>query len=158
MDVNGRIADLIRPTVEALGFEIVRVQVLGRQRIRVQVMIERLDQRAMTVDDCAQVSRALSAVLDVEDPLPGAYTLEISSPGIDRPLVRLGDFTRFAGHVARIDLNRLIDGRRRHQGRLLGVEGDLVRIETDGGEVRLAFADIARAKLVLSDALLASGT
>ena len=157
MELNGRIADLIRPSVEALGFEIVRVQVIGRQRIRVQVMIERLDQSPMTVDDCARVSRAVSALLDVEDPVPGAYTLEVSSPGIDRPLVRLNDFARFAGHAARIELSRLVDGRRRYQGRLIGIEGDRVCIEADGTEVRVAFADIARAKLLLSDALPASG-
>lgn len=154
MDLSGRLTELIRPAVEALGFEIVRVLIIGRQRIRVQVMVERLDQSPMTVDDCARISRALSAVLDVEDPIQGAYTLEVSSPGIDRPLVRLSDFARFAGHAARIELNRLIDGRRRYQGRLLGTEGDAVRLDADGGEVRLAFADIAQAKLVLSDALL----
>jgi ribosome maturation factor RimP len=117
-------------------------------------MVERLDQSPMTVDDCARISRALSAVLDVEDPIQGAYTLEVSSPGIDRPLVRLSDFARFAGHAARIELNRLIDGRRRYQGRLIGTDGEAVRLDADGGEIRLAFADIAQAKLVFSDALL----
>lgn len=152
MELSGRIAELIRPTVEALGFAIVRVQVIGRQRVRVQVMIERHDEAAMSVDDCARVSRAVSAVLDVDDPVPGAYTLEVSSPGIDRPLVGLGDFARFAGQAARIELNRLIDGRRRYQGRLLGVDGDHVRLAAGDGEVRLAFADIARAKLVPAEA------
>jgi ribosome maturation factor RimP len=157
MDLAGRIADLIGPTVAAMGFALVRVQVLGRQRIRLQLMIERLDGRPVVLDDCADISRAVSPVLDVADLIADAYTLEVSSPGVDRPLVRLDDYRRFAGMDARIELVRLIDGRRRYQGRLNGVDGDRVRIDCDGSEVTVSFSDIARGKLVLSDALLAGG-
>lgn len=109
----------------------------------------------MIVDDCAEVSRAISTVLDVEDPIGGAYTLEVSSPGIDRPLVRLGDFDRFAGFEARVEMTHPIDGRRRFTGQVMGTEGNNVRMRVGEGEVLLAHADIQRAKLVLTDALLA---
>ncbi len=155
-DVAGRIAALVCPTIEAMGYGLVRVQVQGRQRMRLQIMAERNDDAAMTVDDCAALSRAISAVLDVDDPIASAYTLEISSPGIDRPLVRLTDYDRFAGFEARIELARLIDGRRRLQGRLIGTAGEDVRIDVAGVEVGLPFADIQRAKLVLTDELLAA--
>lgn len=124
--------------------------------MRLQIMAERNDDAAMTVDDCAALSRAISAVLDVDDPIASAYTLEISSPGIDRPLVRLTDYDRFAGFEARIELARMIDGRRRFQGRLIGTAGEDVRIDVAGVEVGLPFADIQRAKLVLTDELLAA--
>jgi ribosome maturation factor RimP len=156
MDLAGRIADLVRPTVEALGFALVRVQVSGQQRLRLQVMAERSDDGAMTLDDCAGLSRALSAVLDVDDPIRRAYTLEVSSPGIDRPLVRLADYDRFAGFEAKLDLGRPIDGRRRLRGRLIGTEGDRVRLSDGSLETLVPFADIARAKLVLTDDLLAA--
>jgi len=155
-DVAGRIAALVCPTIEAMGYGLVRVQVQGRQRMRLQIMAERNDDAAMTVDDCAALSRAISAVLDVDDPIASAYTLEISSPGIDRPLVRLTDYDRFAGFEARIELARMIDGRRRFQGRLIGTAGEDVRIDVAGVEVGLPFADIQRAKLVLTDELLAA--
>ncbi len=156
MDLAGRVADLIRPTVEGMGYSLVRVQVLGQQRVRLQVMAERADGEPMQIEDCADVSRAISAVLDVEDPVSASYTLEVSSPGIDRPLVRLADYERFAGFEARIELRQMLAGRRRYQGRLLGVNGDAVRLDAGGGTVELPFADIARAKLVLTDDLLAS--
>jgi len=154
MDLPGRIERLIAPTVEAMGFAVVRVQLTGQQRVRLQVMAERADGRPMQVDDCADISRAISALLDAEDPIAGAYTLEVSSPGIDRPLVRLEDFRRFAGFEARLEADRPIDGRRRFRGRLLGVDGTDVRIETEDGAVALPFADVRRAKLVMTDELL----
>lgn len=156
MDVAGRIADLIRPSIGAMGYSLVRVQVIGRSRPRLQVMAERTDDEPMTVDDCASLSRAISAILDVEDPIVGAYTLEVSSPGIDRPLVRLADFDRFSGHEARVDLGRPIDGRRRFRGRLLGTDGDRVCMAMESGAVAFPFADVVRAKLVLTDKLLAA--
>jgi ribosome maturation factor RimP len=156
VDLASRIAELVRPTIEAMDFALVRVQVLGRQRLRVQIMAEKADGSGMLIDDCAALSRALSAVLDVDDPIAGPYTLEISSPGIDRPLVRLDDFRRFAGFEARIDLARLIEGRRRLQGRLVGTDGEMVRIEVAGTAMDVPFADIQRAKLVLTDELLAA--
>jgi ribosome maturation factor RimP len=119
-------------------------------------MVERRDERAMTVDDCAEVSRAISAVLDVEDPIAGAHVLEVSSPGIDRPLVRLADFERFAGFEAKIETERPVAERRRFTGRLLGTAVDRVRLRTDVGDVELPHAEIVRAKLLLTDELIAA--
>jgi ribosome maturation factor RimP len=152
-----RIAGLIEPSLDAMGYRLVRVQMSGGRRPTLQVMAERRDDVAMTVDDCADISRAVSAILDVADPIPGTYSLEVSSPGIDRPLVRREDFDRFAGHEARVELAQPIDGRRRFKGRLLGRDGDAVRMTVeDGGEVALPFPAIAKAKLVLTDELIAA--
>jgi ribosome maturation factor RimP len=158
MEMADRIEALVRPTIEGLGYLLVRVQVSGRQRLRVQIMAERADDRPMMVDDCVHLSRALSAVLDVEDPIHAAYTLEISSPGIDRPLVQLADFDRFIGREAQVELVRPIEGRRRFRGRLTGTRGDRVLLALDDtdAELEVAHADIQRAKLVLTDELLAA--
>jgi ribosome maturation factor RimP len=156
MDLRDRIEQLVTPTVEDLGFTVVRVRLSGRQRPRLQVMTERRDGRAMLVDDCAGISRAIAAVLEVEDPFEGAYTLEVSSPGIDRPLVRLGDFERFAGFEAKVETSRPFGGRRRFRGRLVGVAGQVVQIQVDGATMDLPYADIGRAKLLLTDELLAA--
>jgi ribosome maturation factor RimP len=154
LSLTDRICELISPTITDLGFGLVRVLVQGRQRPRLQIMVERNDGKPMLVEDCAGVSRAVSAVLDVADPISGAYTLEVSSPGIDRPLVRLADFDRFAGLEARVDLGRPIDGRKRLQGRLLGTSGEQVRIAVAGADWTVPFADVVRAKLVLTEELL----
>ncbi len=156
MNLPQRVEDLIGPTVEDLGYAVVRVQISGQQRLRLQVMVERLDGRPVVVDDCAELSRSISAVLDVEDPIDRAYVLEVSSPGIDRPLVRPDDYIRFAGFEAKVELGRPLDGRRRFRGRLLGLAGDAVRMRIDDAEVDLPYADIAKAKLVLTDDLLAA--
>ena len=156
MELADRISEMVRPTVEALGYLLVRVQVSGRQRPRLQVMAERIDGRPMMVDDCAFLSRSLSALLDVEDPISTTYTLEVSSPGIDRPLVKLADYDRFAGVEARIELVRLVGGRRRFRGRLLGTTGETIRLDVDGAEVKVHYHDIQRAKLVLTEELLAA--
>ncbi len=148
MELADRISEMVRPTVEALGYSLVRVQVSGRQRPRLQVMAERIDGRPMMVDDCASLSHSLSALLDVEDPISTTYTLEVSSPGIDRPLVKLADYDRFAGVEARIELVRLVGGRRRFRGRLLGTTGEMIRLDVDGAEVEVHYHDIQRAKLV----------
>jgi ribosome maturation factor RimP len=155
-DLTDRIGALLEPVVEAMGYATVRIMILGQKRPRLQIMVERRDGRAMTVDDCAEVSRAISAVLDVEDPIAGAHVLEVSSPGIDRPLVRLGDFDRFAGFDARIETGRPIGERRRFTGRLLGTAADDVRLRTEAGVVQLPHAEIVRAKLILTDALIAA--
>ena len=155
-DLTDRIGALLEPVVEAMGYAIVRIMILGQKKPRLQIMVERRDGRAMTVDDCAEVSRAISAVLDVEDPIAGAHVLEVSSPGIDRPLVRLGDFDRFAGFDARIETGRPIGERRRFTGRLLGTAADDVRLRTESGVVQLPHAEIVRAKLILTDALIAA--
>ncbi len=119
-------------------------------------MTEPRDGQAMMVDDCAGISRAIAAVLEVEDPFEGAYTLEVSSPGIDRPLVRLGDFERFAGLEVKVETSRPVGGRRRFRGRLIGVAGQVVQIQVDGATVDVPYADIGRAKLLLTDELLAA--
>ncbi len=160
MDLSHRVQQLIEPGVEDLGFDIVRVQIIGKEKLLVQIMIEHKDgpgdRQGMTVDDCATVSRAVSALLEVEDPIKAVYTLEVSSPGVDRPLTRIGDFERFQGHQAKIEVHRPLDGRRRFKGRLLGVEGDNVRILVDGVEVDLPHPDIHRAKLLMTDDLIAA--
>ena len=156
MDLSGRVEKLIAPTVEALGFDLVRVLISGKRSPRIQVMAEPSDGGAMGVDDCANVSRAISAVLEVDDPVEGAYTLEVSSPGIDRPLVCLEDYERFAGFEARLEASRPIAKRRHFHGRILGVAGDAIRIEVEGDPFEVPFSDIRRAKLVLTDELLAA--
>lgn len=149
---------LISPSIEAMGYQLVQVrQIGGNRQPTLQIMAEPVEDREMTVDDCADLSRAVSAILDVEDPMPGAYLLEVSSPGIDRPLVRLDDFQRFAGYEIRLETERPIAGRKRYRGRLLGVDDDRVRIETDDDTAEAAeipFAEIAKAKLVLTDELI----
>jgi ribosome maturation factor RimP len=158
-DLPGRIERILAPSLEAMGLEVVRVQLSGGRHTTLQVMVERQDGKALTVDDCAEASRAVSALLDVEDPLSGAYSLEVSSPGIDRPLVRRKDFERFAGHEVRIETGAPQDmagGRRRFRGRLLGLEGDVVRLATADGEAALPFEAIEKARLVLTDELLAA--
>jgi ribosome maturation factor RimP len=155
MEQATRIERLIAPTIEAMGYDLVRVSLGGgRASARLQVMVERKDRRPMRVDDCAEISRTISAVLDVEDPIESAYTLEVSSPGLDRPLTRAGDFDRFKGFEARIESTRPIDGRRKFKGRLEGLDGETVRIRCDGGEIGVPLADVAKAKLVITDALL----
>ncbi len=156
---EGRAADVersIAPAIEAMGYDIVRVVLSGRRRPRLQIMAERKDGAAMVVDDCVAVSRAASAILDVEDPISGPYELEVSSPGIDRPLTRLADFERFAGFEAKLETALPLDGQRRWKGCLLGLDGETVRLKTKSGEVALPFAAIEKAKLVLTDELLAA--
>ena len=138
-----------------MGFELVLVRVMGNQRRTLQVMAEPLDRsRQMTVDDCAQISHALSAVLDVADPLKGPYSLEVTSPGIDRPLVKARDYERFAGEEAKVETDLPLDGRRRFTGLIRGLEGEDVVIETGDATVRIPLAAIRKAKLVLTEALL----
>lgn len=150
------IADLIEPTLEAMGYELVRVMSTGGRTPTLQVMAERLDRAGMTVDDCADISRALSAILDVEDPIDGAYQLEVSSPGIDRPLTKPADFERFAGFEVRIEADRLIGGQRKFKGRLLGLDNEAVRLALPEGERTIPLSSIRKAKLVLTDDLIAA--
>ena len=156
MDLPGQVARIIRPTVESMGFDIVQVQISGRQRLRLQILAERQDGKAIVVDDCATISRAISALLDVEDPIHDSYILEVSSPGVDRPLVKHEDYQRFSGYEARIEMSCLIGNRKKFKGRFLGIEGDTVRIRVDGKSVDLPYRDIFRAKLMLTDDLLAA--
>jgi ribosome maturation factor RimP len=161
MELESRIWALIGPSLEASGYELVRIAMQGSQRRTLQVMAERQDRQPMTVDDCASISRAISAILDVEDPIDGAYTLEVSSPGIDRPLVKPQDFSRFAGYLANVETVRPIEGRKRFKGRLKGLDDSgRVIVVADGvdgaaGDIAIDPSDIGRAKLVLTDDLLA---
>jgi ribosome maturation factor RimP len=155
---KSHIAALIEPSLSAMGYRLVRVALTGGRRATLQVMAERLDEVAMSVEDCAEISRSLSALLDIADPIAGSYMLEVSSPGIDRPLVRAEDYDRFAGFEARIELAEPLAGRRRFRGRLIGSSGDDIRLRTETGEIRLPLAAILRAKLVLNDELLAAAT
>jgi ribosome maturation factor RimP len=148
---------LIAPSLAATGYEVVRVLLMGGARhATLQIMIERTDRAAVSVDDCTIASRTVSALLDVEDPIAGTYTLEVSSPGIDRPLVKPQDFVRFAGYEARFESRTPVDGRRRFRGRLLGMDGDRVHIATPEGETKVPFQEVQRAKLVLTDELIAA--
>ena len=152
----GQIETMIAPSLQAMGYSVVRVSFTGGKRATLQIMAERNDDAAMTVDDCATVSHTVSALLDVADPIDAAYMLEISSPGIDRPLVRPRDYERFAGFEAKVELQRPLDGRRRFRGKLMGLADDQVKILVGAETVLVPFSSIARAKLVLNDELIAA--
>ncbi len=155
--LEGRLASMIEPTLADMGFELVRVVVLGREKPTVQVMADRADGSQIALEDCEAISRALGAVLDVEDPVPGAWTLEVSSAGIDRPLTRVKDWNRFAGHLAKAEVGMPVDGRKRFNGVVLGADARHGRLRLeDGTEVALPLADIRKARLVLTDALIAA--
>jgi ribosome maturation factor RimP len=153
-----RIDDMIRPSVEGLGFDIVRIRLHAQRGTQVlQIMAEPSgDSREMTVQDCAKVSRHVSALLDVEDPISGAYNLEISSPGIDRPLNNSADFNRFIGHEASIEMEWPVDGRKRFKGEILSADDEEVRVKLDEkNEAVLEISGMQQAKLALTDALIA---
>jgi ribosome maturation factor RimP len=158
MDVVRRITELIEPAIGDLGYEVVRIVFRSGTNATLQIMAERTDGQLMTVDDCAEISNVVSALLDVEDPITEAYALEVSSPGIDRPLTRFKDFERFAGFEAKMELRRPHEGRKRFRGRLAGVrDGGLVAIRLDDGtEAALPFDEISSAKLILTDELIAA--
>ena len=158
--IDRRLAGIVGPVIEGLGFELIRIRLMGgggKQRI-LQIMADR-PEGGISVDDCGDISTAVSAVLDVEDPIEENYTLEVSSPGIDRPLTRLKDFEIWKGWEARIETTEMIDGRRRFKGGLMGVEGDevLIEIEEHGEDVTigLKFDWLSDAKLILTDELIA---
>ncbi len=152
--IDRRIAEIIRPVIEDLGFELVRVRLQGGRTPLLQIMADR-PEGGINVDDCADISVAVSATLDVEDPVEDAYNLEVSSPGIDRPLTRLKDFETFEGYDVRLETNQPIDGRKRFKGILAGVEGDEVLINVEEGTIGLNFDWLSDAKLVLTDELIA---
>jgi ribosome maturation factor RimP len=147
---------LIAPSLVAMGYRVVRVAFTGGRHATLQIMAERIDDGAMTVDDCALVSRNVSALLDVADPIATAYMLEVSSPGIDRPLVRREDYTRFAGFEAKLELAEPRDGRRRFRGLIRGIEGNDIKLDMAGETVLLPFAAVTRARLVLTDELISA--
>jgi len=155
--INKRLAEIVRPVIEDLGFELVRIRLMGGETKTLQIMAER-PEGGIEVDQCADISNAVSAVLDVEDPILDAYNLEVSSPGIDRPLTRLKDFDTFEGYDAKLETSELIDGQRRFRGILAGIEGEdvLVNIQ-QGGDVVTVGLNIdwlTDAKLVMTDELI----
>jgi ribosome maturation factor RimP len=153
--LEAKLADLVTPTLDDMGYELVRIAVLGRERPTVQIMADRADGVAFTVDDCEQISHAVGAVLDVANPLPNAWTLEVSSAGIDRPLTRIKDWNNHMGHAARVELEELVEGRRRVTGIILGANPETFQLRLDDGATFTApLAAIRRAKLVLTDALI----
>lgn len=155
-ELSVRIAEIITPSLESLGYEVVRVSFSGSKYPTLQIMAERNDGTGMKVEDCEAVSKTVSALLDVEDPIKSAYNLEVSSPGIDRPLTRLKDFERWAGHRAKVELRMPMEDRRRFAGSILGVADDKVKIEVEGKVFELPFAGIEKAKLELTEALIKS--
>jgi ribosome maturation factor RimP len=155
--LEARVVAAIAPSLAGLGYELVRVAVLGRERPTVQIMADRADGAPISVEDCERISHNLGAVLDVADIIPGTWTLEVSSPGIDRPLTRVKDWNRFAGHLARAEMAIPLEGRRRISGVVLGADETHARMRLDDGtELALPLEDIRRAKLVLTDALIAA--
>ena len=155
--LDRRLAEIITPVIEGMGFELVRVRYMGGKTAMVQIMAERPG-GGIEVDDCARISTAVSATLDVEDPIEDAYTLEVSSPGIDRPLTRLKDFETWTGYEAKLETADMIDGRRRFKGALQGTDGNevLIEIEVNGEPVTIGldFDWLTDAKLVLTDDLI----
>ncbi|WP_164661434.1 ribosome maturation factor RimP [Tropicibacter sp. Alg240-R139] len=155
--IDQRLAEIISPVIEDLGYELVRVRLMSGKESTLQIMADKAG-GGIEVDDCGEISNAVSATLDVEDPILDAYTLEVSSPGIDRPLTRLKDFDMFEGYEAKLETTELIDGRRRFKGELAGIEGDEVLINIDqNGEtvtIGLQFDWLSDAKLVLTDELI----
>ncbi len=152
--IEQHIQTLIEPAMEAEGFELVRVMIMGDRNKVLQVMLDNKDQTPITVDQCSVASKIISALLDVDDPLDGRYTLEVSSPGVDRPLTRLKDFERFSGLLAKIELKTKIDNRRRFQGYLKGIEDNNILIEVESEMLTIAFEDILKSKLVMTDELI----
>jgi ribosome maturation factor RimP len=156
LTLEAKLTAIVAPRLETMGFDLVRVAVLGRERPTVQVMADRADGSLITVEDCEQISHYLSTVFDVEDPIPGAWNLEVSSAGIDRPLTRAKDWNRFAGHLARVEMAFPVDGRKRFSGIVLGADDKFGKLRLDdASQAELPLRDIRRAKLVLTEALIA---
>ena len=157
--MDRRLADILTPVIEGMGFELVRIRLMSGKTKTLQIMAER-PEGGIEVDECAQISTAVSALMDVEDPIEDNYTLEVSSPGIDRPLTRLKDFDTWQGYEARIETAELIDGRKRFKGVLAGIEGNevLINLPDETGEdvtLGLDFDWLSDAKLILTDELIA---
>jgi ribosome maturation factor RimP len=151
--IDKRLAEIVQPMIEGMGYELVRVRLMGGKIDTLQIMAEK-PEGGIEVDDCAKISTAVSAVLDVEDPIVEEYHLEVSSPGIDRPLTRLKDFEMWKGYEAKIETDQLIDGRRRFKGEIEGTEGDEVLLAIEEGTIGLKFDWLSDAKLVLTDELI----
>lgn len=147
--------DMLEPVVDGMGYELVRVLTIGAKNPTLQVMIDRKDGKEVTVDDCAAVSRRLSDVLDEKDPIESQYSLEVSSPGIDRPLTKPEHFARFSGYEAKIETSTVIEGRKRFKGRISGIDDkNNIVFEMDGTEYVIPFDEVAKAKILITDELL----
>lgn len=158
-DMDARILAIAEPVANDMGYEIVRIRVMGNKRTTVQIMAERSNDGQMGVADCAKLSRELSSIFEVEDPIRDAYSLEVSSPGIDRPLTTLAQLARHEGYLARLELDRIAEGRKRFRGLLAGNDGDQVGIDLDGEEdtAFIPFEWIVDAKILITDELIAAG-
>lgn len=155
MQTKHPLQDLLEPVITGLGYEVVRILTIGQKNPTLQIMIDRLDGKDITVEDCATVSRAVSAVLDEKAPIKDQYSLEVSSPGLDRPLTKIEHFKRFSGYEARIETAVEVEKRKRFKGVLGNVdEQNRVHIDVDGTDYAIAFDDISKAKLILTDELL----
>ncbi len=152
--IDKRLAEIAQPVIEGLGYELVRIRLMAGKSTTLQIMADKAD-GGIEVDDCAKISTELSAIFDVEDPISGEYSLEVSSPGIDRPLTRLKDFDQWAGWEAKLETSELIDGQRRFKGTLQGTQDDEVLIDIQQGTIGLKFEWLSDAKLVLTDELIA---
>lgn len=155
MQVKHHLSDMLEPVIEQLGYEVVRIMTIGQANPTLQIMIDKTDGTEITVDDCAKVSRALSDVLDENDPIKDKYNLEVSSPGLDRPLTKLAHFERFADYEVKIETDELIEGRKRFKGVLKGVKNSDVVLEMDETIYEIPFDAISKAKIILTDDLLA---
>lgn len=157
---NKKLEEIITPSLESMGYDLVRLlfQEADGDNRTLQVMVERKDRAPMSVDHCAEISSVLSALLDVEDPIDGRYCLEVSSAGIDRPLIKFADYDRFKGFMAKVETKTLMDGRKRFKGKIVQADekDNMVVMEEENGQVRIPFDDIAKAKLVLTDDLIDS--
>ena len=149
-----KIEELITPTINSLGYDLVRVQILDEGTKTLQIMVDRLDEANLTVDDCSVISKEISVIIDINDPIGENYLLEVSSPGIDRPLLRFKDFEKYAGFHARVDMNTALEGRKKFKGKLTGIEGDNIRIKVKEETYLLPFSKIEKAKLTLTQELL----
>ncbi len=158
-DLDARVLDIVDPIAQDLGLSIVRLRVMAGRRPVLQIMAERISDGKMSVSNCEDLSRAASSALEVEDPIRDAYILEVSSPGLERPLTALEDFTKYEGYLVRLELDRLVEGRKRFRGVLAGVEGEHIDIDLDGEKdtAQIPFAWIAEAKLLITDALIEKG-
>ena len=155
MQTRHHLADMLEPVIEKLGYETVRIMTIGQANPTLQIMIDKKDGTDITVEDCAKVSRALSDVLDEKDPITDKYNLEVSSPGLDRPLTKLEHFVRFAGNEVKIETDELIENRKRFKGVLNGVQGSDIELEMDNQKYLIPFSAISKAKIILTDELLA---
>lgn len=154
MDLLSKITQTIEPSLEAMGYTIVVVRLNDGKAKTLSIMAERKDEVMMSFDDCTEISRTVSALLDVEDPIESAYSLEVMSPGIDRPLTRVADYTRFAGYEAKIETLLPMDGRKRFKGVIGGIANDVIALSMPEGEVKIPFRQVRNAKLVVTDELV----